>query len=375
MNMTSSQQRIALVCFSRSLGGLELSTLRIAAAIKSKGAYAMVIVPPSSPLQQRALELGLDLATLTPRWKYGDIPAALRLAGILRDNNIERVVLMQSQDIHLASFAANFSPSAKLVFYQQMDSRHNKRDFWHTWIFSKLSLWITLTYGMRENVLSCTRMSGTKVRVVPLGTDLQRFDPAHFNQPEARSFFGLPHDKKIIGVLGRLDPGKGQEVLLRAIPEVAKHNPDVLLVIAGDETAGEPGYKAYLEKLSREIGVDRHVKFLPFTDDVPRLMAALDIFVLPSFSETFGLVVIEAMAMEKPVIATNAGGLPEIITDGKTGLLIEPRNVETVANAIEKILEDEKLRTSLAHAAREEALRRFSMDSCVDALLGLLGTL
>ena len=375
MNMTSSQQRIALVCFSRSLGGLELSTLRIAAAIKSKGAYAMVIVPPSCPLQQRALELGLDLATLAPRWKYGDIPAALRLAGILRDNNIERVVLMQSQDIHLASFAANFSPSAKLVFYQQMDSRHNKRDFWHTWIFSKLSLWITLTYGMRENVLSCTRMSGTKVRVVPLGTDLQRFDPAHFNQPEARSFFGLPHDKKIIGVLGRLDPGKGQEVLLRAIPEVAKHNPDVLLVIAGDETAGEPGYKAYLEKLSREIGVDRHVKFLPFTDDVPRLMAALDIFVLPSFSETFGLVVIEAMAMEKPVIATNAGGLPEIITDGKTGLLIEPRNVETVANAIEKILEDEKLRTSLAHAAREDALRRFSMDSCVDALLGLLRTL
>jgi len=343
--------------------------------MKSKGAYAMVIVPASSPLQRRALELGLGLATITPRWKYGDIPAAHRLAGILRDNNIERVVLMQSQDIHLASLAAYFWPSAKLVFYQQMDSRHNKRDFWHTWIFSKLSLWITLTHGMRENVLSCTRMAGGKVKVVPLGTDIHRFDPAHFNRPEARSFFGLPHDKKIIGVLGRLDPGKGQEVLLRAIPEVAKHNPDVLLVIAGDETAGEPGYKAYLEELSREIGVDRHVKFLPFTDDVPRLMAALDIFVLPSFSETFGLVVIEAMAMEKPVIATNAGGLPEIITDGKTGLLIAPRNVEAVANAIEKILDDEKLRTSLAHAARQEALRRFSMDSCVDALLGLLRTL
>jgi glycosyltransferase involved in cell wall biosynthesis len=81
------------------------------------------------------------------------------------------------------------------------------------------------------------------------------------------------------------------------------------------------------------------------------------------------------MAMEKPVIATNAGGLPEIITDGTTGLLIEPRNVEAIVNAIEKILDDEKLRSSLAHAARQEALRRFSMDSCVDALLGLLRTL
>ena len=98
-NMNNSQRRIALVCFSLSLGGLELSTLRLAKAMNSRGAYAMVVVPSSSPLQQRAIELGIDLATLVPRWKYGDIPAALRLAEILKNNGIERVVLMQSQDI------------------------------------------------------------------------------------------------------------------------------------------------------------------------------------------------------------------------------------------------------------------------------------
>ena len=212
--------------------------------MKTKGAYAMVIVPPSSPLQQRALELGLELATLSPRWKYGDIPAAFRLAGILRDNNIERVVLMQSQDIHLASLASYFSPAAKLYFISRWTHGTTNVTSGTRWIFSKLSLWITLTNSMRKNVLSCTRMAGAKVKVVPLGTDLHRFDPALFNQREARSFFGLPHDKKIIGVLGRLDPGKGQEVLLRAIPEVAKHHPEILIVIAGDETAGEPGYKA-----------------------------------------------------------------------------------------------------------------------------------
>ena len=371
-NMTISQQRIALVCFSRSLGGLELSTLRLANAIKAKGAYAMVIVPQSSPLQQRATESGLEVAALTPRWKYGDVQASFHLAGILKEHHIERVVLMQSQDIHFASIASFIWPGAKLVFYQQMDSRHNKRDLWHTWFFSKLSLWITLTRGMMENVVSFTRVSRAKVRVVPLGTDFHRFEPALFNQSEARSFFGLPPENKIIGVLGRLDPGKGQEILLRAIPEVIKHHPEVLFVIAGDETAGEPGYKVYLENLCRTIDVDQHVKFLPFTDNVPRLMAALDIFVLPSFGETFGLVVIEAMAMEKPVIATNAGGLPEIITDGQTGLLVEPRNVDALACAIKKILENKSLMISLGRSARKEALRRFSMDNCVDALLGLL---
>ena len=91
--MSGSQQRIAVVCFSHSLGGLELSTIRIAATMKSKGTHAMVIVPPSSPLQQRALETGLDLATIAPRWKYGDILTAHHLAEIFRDNNIERVIV------------------------------------------------------------------------------------------------------------------------------------------------------------------------------------------------------------------------------------------------------------------------------------------
>jgi len=362
--MNTSLQRIAVVCFSRSLGGLELSTLRITAVMKSRGAPAMVIVPPSSPLEKRAAELGLDLAVLSPRWKYGDVSAARRLARILKDNKIGIVVLMQSHDIHLASLASYFLPALKIVFYQQMDSRHNKRDLFHTWTFSKLSLWITLTQSMRENVLECTRLAGAKVKVVPLGTDLHR--------SEARSFFGLAQDKKIIGVLGRLDPGKGQEAFLRAIPQVAEYHPETLFVIAGDETAGEPGYKRYLENTSREIGADRSVKFIPFTDDVPRLMAALDVFILPSFAETYGLVVIEAMAMEKPVIATNAGGVPEILTDGRTGLLIEPRNAAAIADAIIKVLDDEKLQVALGRAAREDALRRFSMDGCVDALLGLL---
>jgi len=103
-------------------------------------------------------------------------------------------------------------------------------------------------------------------------------------------------------------------------------------------------------------------------------MAALDIFILPSFGETFGLVLIEAMAMEKPVIATDAGGVPEIITDGRTGILIEPRSVPAVGAAIEKLLDDETLCRSLGAAARADALQRFSMSRCVDELLELFGT-
>ena len=373
--MIRLQKKIALVCFSNARGGLELSTIRIAQAMKIKGVSIVVIVPKSSPLEQRAKEANIPVITITPRWKYGDMSAALLLARVLKDQRIELVLLMQSKDIHLAAIASVIWPQVKLVFYQQMNSRYNKRDFIHSWLYSKLSLWISLTQSMREDVLSFTRVSREKVKVLPLGTDLQQFNPSHYNKDEARSFFNLPHNGFTIGVLGRLDKLKGQHILLRAVPEVIKQHPNVMFLIAGDETEGEHGYKEYLLKLSRTLDIERYVKYLSFIDDVPRLMAALDVFVLPSFSETFGLVVVEAMAMERPIIATNAGGLPEIITNGKTGLLIQPQDATAVARAIHCVLSDSALRSSLGHLAREEALKRYDFDVCVDSLLGSLATL
>jgi D-inositol-3-phosphate glycosyltransferase len=373
--MVRLQKKVALLCFSRSLGGLELSTIRIALSMVKKGVSTVVIVPKSSPLEQRSHDANLQVITISPRWKYGDLSAALHLARVLKEQQIELVLLMQSSDIHLAAVASMRTPHVKLVFYQQMDSRYNKRDFIHSWLYSKLSLWISLTQGMKENVLSYTRMPREKVKVVPLGINLEQFDPSHYNKNESRTFFGLPLDGHTIGVLGRLDKLKGQHILLHAVPDVVKQHPNVLFLIAGDETAGEYGYKEYLMKLCRQLAIEPFVKFLPFTEDVPQLMAALDVFVLPSFSETFGLVVVEAMAMERPIIATNAGGVPEIITDGKTGLLIKPHDATEVARAIHRVLSDSALRLSLGHFAREEALKRYDFENCVDSLLGSLAIL
>jgi glycosyltransferase involved in cell wall biosynthesis len=370
--MTPIPKRIAIVCFSFSWGGLELTTFRLSKAINERGIPTLLIVPPSSPLEQRAAEENLSITALAPRWKYGDFHTAKILARVLKENNIDIVILMRSQDIHLASLAMKYFPEVKFVFYQQMDSRHNKRDFIHSWIYSKLSLWISLTQGMKKNVIECTRMPSGKVTVVPLGTDLYRFDPEKYDRCEARKVFGLPENKKIIGVLGRLDPGKGQEVLLRSVPDVVKHHPDVFFVIAGDETAGEPGYKKQLEELCRTLAITQYIKFLPFTKEVPQLLAALDMFALPSFSETFGIVVIEAMAMRKPIVATNAGGVSEIIADGKTGVLVEPRNTKVLAHAICRLFDDDALRLSLANSARNEAVQRFDFNRCVDLLLDLV---
>ncbi len=373
--MLNKKRHVSLLCFSCSLGGLELSTLRIAAVMNAKGVPVSLIVPPASPIEQRAREAGLKVISMAPRWKYGDVTAAARLGKALKEYQIDLVILMQSRDIHLAALAKIISPCTKLVFYQQMRSQHNKRDILHTWFYSKLSLWISLTQSMRKEVLSFTNMPEEKVAVVPLGTDLQEFNPRRYRKSEARASFGLPQRSRIVGVLGRLDAQKGQDVLLRAVPEILRQHQNAHFVIAGDETAGEPGYKVYLQNLTKELGVEQHVSFLPFTDDVPRLMAAFDVFTLPSFSETYGIVVVEAMAMERPIVATNAGGVPEIITNGKTGLLVRPRDSNEVARAIHRVLSDSTLRTSIARSAREEALHHYDFNVCVESLLGSLATI
>jgi glycosyltransferase involved in cell wall biosynthesis len=307
--------------------------------------------------------------------KYGDILSARRLAQILKSHRTELTVVIQSKDINLVAAAKLFAPDVKLVFYQQMQSTIDKRDIFHTWMYSKLSLWISLTKRMKQEVLDHTRMPERRIRVVPLERDTRLFDPRLHDQRAARQRYGLPRGKSIVAVLGRLDPQKGQEEFLRSLPAVLENHPDVFYVIAGDETRGEEGFRRHLVNLSYELGIADNVRFLPFTDNVPEFMAAIDVFVLPSYSETFGLVLIEAMAMEKPVVATSAGGVPEIVEDGRDGLLIPPRDEQALAGTIDLLLRNSSLRMALSQRARRDAIERFDATRCVDELVVSLDSL
>jgi glycosyltransferase involved in cell wall biosynthesis len=365
----SRNHNIAIICFSSAVGGLELSTIRLAGEFNKRMASSLLIIPSETPLSREASKEELHTEYLNPRLKYGDLLASIRLARILRSNRIDIAVVMQSKDINLVAAAKLLFPRVKLVFYQQMQSRIDKRDVFHTWMYSKLSLWISLTKRMKQEVLEHTKVPERMIRVVPLGRDTRLFDPTLYNRKKARERYSLPHDRRIIGVIGRLDPQKGQEEFLRSLPLVLKEHADAFYVILGEETRGEEGFRRRLVNLSFELGIQESVRFLPFTENVPEFMAAIDVFVMPSYSETFGLVLIEAMAMGKPVIATGAGGVPEIVEDGRDGLLIPPRDAKALAEAIALLLKDSSLRKTLSTFARRDALSRFDATLCVDQLV------
>ncbi len=214
-------------------------------------------------------------------------------------------------------------------------------------------------------------------RLVYPGASLERFDAARAESPAAaRAALGLLPGGVLIGIVGRLQRWKGMHVLIDALPAVCARHPDAHVVIVGGAHEPEPGYPAELRAQVHRLGLDAAVTFAGFQADVPRWMQAMDVIVHASDREPFGIVVIEAMALGKPVVAGAAGGPAEIITPGVNGLLAPFGDVGALEQAVLQFLDDPSFAARCAAGAARRA-RDFSAHRYAaafgDAVLDLLG--
>jgi glycosyltransferase involved in cell wall biosynthesis len=202
-----------------------------------------------------------------------------------------------------------------------------------------------------------------------------------WNKDASRQALGLPANSTIVTVIGRLVPRKGQDVFLRAIALLAQQSLDVHGVLAGD-VPSDPvharrynAYKAELEQLACQPTLQGRITFLGHRDDVQSVLAASDIVVMPSFAEPFGLVILEALAAGAPIVASNAGGHPEVIENGVTGLLVPPGDAARFAAAIRRLIEDPDVRSGIATRGRQGVLVKFSEDSLAAQLESIYSAL
>ena len=220
--------------------------------------------------------------------------------------------------------------------------------------FTDLSL--AVSQGVKDYLLEQIGLDPAKVRVVPNGVDVAAIDAARPG-PLVRRELGLPEDAPVIGLVGRLDHwGKGHKELFTAMARTpgAPSRP-------GPHRRGRPS-GCRDAAVGREPGTRRAVHFLGPRRDVPDLLNAMDIFVLPSYSEGVSLALLEAMAAGRPVIATAVGGLPEVVTDGDTGLLIPPRDADALAQALERLLADPAWARQLGANARDHVREHYSLE-------------
>ena len=192
--------------------------------------------------------------------------------------------------------------------------------------------------------------------VVYPGAELERFNAATLPDPAvARRNLGLPPTGPLIGIIGRLQRWKGMHVLIEAMPSILKTHSDACAVIVGGVHYTEPNYPAYLQQRVSALNLDGHVVMAGLQHNIPEWMQAMDIIVHASDREPFGIVIIEAMAMGKPVVAGDAGGPTEIITEGVNGLLAPYENADALAQAILRYLDDPSLAARLGSAAKQRA--------------------
>ena len=201
------------------------------------------------------------------------------------------------------------------------------------------------------------------VQVIPCGVDLEHFVPQNFQ--EARKKLGLKPHQAVLLFVGRLDPFKGPDVLLRA---AAMMEEDAQVVIVGGKAMGDEQV-LQLRKLATELNIRRRVHFLGARpqQELPMIYSAADVTVVPSYSESFGLVAVESLACGTPVVATRSAGLATVIQDGKTGYLV-PRCPGFFAERLESLLRDPDLLAQMQLAARPSVLR-FSWKNVANAML------
>ena len=211
-----------------------------------------------------------------------------------------------------------------------------------------------------------------RIHVVHNALDVSKWDPT-IDGAEVRHELGVPLAAPVVGIASRLFKWKGHGYLVDAMARVVEELPEARLVIVGeDDPRADPGsgsYRAQLAQQAESLGIGDNVLFTGFRTDVPRMMAAFDVFAHPSWEEPFGMVFLEAGAMLKPVVCWNSGGAPEVIVDGETGLLVERGSIDGLATALLRLLKNPELARDMGEAGRRRATEVFSPQAMCAAML------
>lgn len=376
----SKPQRITYHVDAFAIGGIETHTMDLACQVAQRGFEVHVILPVDPTLDPMVDVLEASGIPVLRMNLLGNQPPLRLLANLvrlrrwLREQRID-VLHIQRSLPHRSKWAILTArvadvPVIVATDHGIPDPHLGRVQRWQTRLADRLvaAVAVVSDYGRRLR-LERTDICADKLHVLYNGIDTEHFTPG---APEGATALGLPSDAPVIGTLGRLEPQKGITYLLEATAMLAGRWPVLTVLIAGQGSLREE-----LKAKAKALGVVNHVRFLGFIPvrEAVDFLRLLDVFVLPSRWETFGLAAAEAMAVGVPAVVANVGGLPEVVADGETGLVVPPHNPEALAAAIERLIQNDQLRQCMARAGRQRVEALFSVEAMADKTITLYGAL
>lgn len=359
------------LCLSRGSGGLELYAEKVTRYFVNKGIPCIPVISKNSFLDKRMHDTKIKPQYLKVTNQYFPFFAAIKLAIICRSENITTMHIHWRNDFPLAVFAKIFScMPIRLVYTRQMALTRDKRDIYHKFLYNHLNYYLTITEKLRKEAVRYLPLKPELIRVLYYGVPKIRQNEVNICH-EYFNEIGLDSKKFTVGLFGRIEYAKGQHVLINATLKLLQQGVKIQSAIIGnimDQT-----YFEEINKLVNNSGYGNEIRFAGFHSNPTSIMGCFDVVVLTTAAETFGLVLPEAMRAGTAVIGTNAGGVPEIIQDGKTGLLFEPGNVDHLSACLKKYIDNPELHKRLALNGKVFADENFSEEKHFEQLESYLG--
>jgi len=326
--------------------------------LEELGHPAVLVAHAGGELRRRARE-GLRFVGFAPKSEF-DVHAGWQLNKIIVDVKPDIVHAHDAMGVALAAMALRMpsrpSPMPLVVASRRVDF-HLKRHAFSRWKYRQVDVFIAAS-NVIAGMLAADGVPADRITTVHDGVNLGWID----NQPivDARATFWMPHGAPVVGNVAALVPHKGQKHLVAAAAKVHREEPDARVVIVGEGELREP-----LERQIKDLGLERHVYLAGFRSDALGLMKSFDLFAMSSITEGLGSAMLEAMACRRAIVATRAGGIPEVVVDGQTGLLVPPHDDGALAAAIVRLLRDPGLRQALGEAGRKRVEEEFSAERMV----------
>ena len=319
--------------------GGNIIALWIIEELLERGGQAVVNSPSEGKLTDILRNKGIKVYNIDTRRSF-NLDSAIKIARIIKEEGIDLVHSHTPLGGTVLSRIGGFISGVPVINHAHVRDSFNQDpfigayQFLLNWVTSRFfcSKVIAVSHAVKEEIIK-QGVSANKIDVIHNGINPGFVSQDNNSDIKIRNEFGLKPGQRIIGQVGRLCENKGQHVLIKAAEIVAKEYDCVFLIVGEDlEKAGE--HKNSLLELVRSFGLEQRVIFTGYRSDIRELMNIFDIFTLPSFVEGLPVVILEAMAIAKPVVATSVDGNPEIVIDGKTGTIVPPGNPEKLAEAL-----------------------------------------